>query len=303
LFNAKIMVCVKLIGGLGNQMFQYAVARCLAVQKRTRLKLDVSGLDGVSSDSNAPKRSYALSCFSIQGAIATRDDMNHFFPEMRLARYWTKLRRRLFPYQWQGYLKERREFAFDPHVLRAIGSTYLDGYWQNENYFREVTTELRQDFQLARPLAAPSQELLEVISRTNAVSVHVRRGDYVSNARTHAHHGVCPREYYHRAAKLALDSLGVAHFFVFSDDSSWPRENLNWEHPTTYLNGTVSREPYEDMILMSRCRHNIIANSTFSWWAAWLNDNPHKLVIAPRKWLGARPDAAELVLPEAWQRI
>jgi hypothetical protein len=151
-------------------------------------------------------------------------------------------------------------------------------------------------------MSSRNLELAEEINTVNAVSLHVRRGDYVSNPRTMATNGVCPLSYYDSAIRYICARVDAPHFFVFSDDMDWVRENLNIDHPCRYVDHNCSTESFNDMRLMSMCRHHIIANSSFSWWGAWLNPREDKIVIAPKKWFANSNDTKDL-LPFGWATL
>jgi hypothetical protein len=146
-------------------------------------------------------------------------------------------------------------------------------------------------------------KIAEQISRVNSVSLHVRRGDYVANLKVAAIHGLCSKEYYASAIKFISKKVERPHFFVFSDDINWVENNFKINYPCTYINQNFSNESYNDLRLMSLCQHNIIANSSFSWWGAWLNCNSEKIVIAPKKWFANSDKRCDDLIPEKWVRL
>jgi hypothetical protein len=192
---------------------------------------------------------------------------------------------------------------YDCRILNTPKNVYLDGYWQSEKYFREIKDVIRSEFQVKYPQDTKSQEIGKVISSTQSVSVHVRRGNYASNPRVNSHHGTCAVEYYQECAKTIEGKLSSPHYFVFSDDIAWAKVNLDFHYPTTFVDHNDPSHDYEDLRLMSMCRHHIIANSTFSWWAAWLNANPDKIVLAPRQWLNDPAIDTRDLLPSNWIRV
>jgi hypothetical protein len=179
---------------------------------------------------------------------------------------------------------------------------YLTGYWQSEKYFSSVEAEIRKDFTFNKPLIDRNLELSAKMATCGSISLHIRRGDYVSDAQTSAILGVCPLDYYRNAVAYVADRVANPQFFVFSDDIEWARENLGLDHPSEYIDHNRGAESYCDMQLMSKCRHHIIANSSFSWWGAWLNPHADKIVVAPKRWFAGSLDSTDLV-PQTWTRL
>lgn len=301
------MVIVRFIGGLGNQLFQYAAARQLALRHRTELKLDVSFYDYHPTDYTY--RPYALEHFNIQAAFASPAEIARLrgIPYTYIEKFVQRVGRRLH----LGLTITPRPSVFaEPHFRSynpAIWSTprdvYLDGYWQSEKYFADIRDILRQEF---TPKEAPSrenQEMVDQIEKRESVSLHIRRGDYVSEERVSRIHGVCSLDYYYRCITIISQHVAAPHFFVFSDDMRWVKENLRLDHPVTHVEHNAQVKDYEDLRLMSLCKHNILANSSFSWWGAWLNMNPGKVVVAPRKWFSDPSLDTRDLLPEDWIKV
>ena len=289
------MVITKLIGGLGNQMFQYAAGRALAVRNGSELLLDLSGF------ANYTLRPYALDEFRITARPATPAHIEwirrgeRWSPVTRMSRRFPALKALA-----RHHLVTERYFHFDPAVTRLRGNIHLDGYWQSEKYFRDVADVIRMEL---RPRSEPdtrNRELATRIRGASSVSIHVRRGDYVSNAEANAVHGTCSPEYYEKAVAFVAHQVPNPELFVFSDDAAWARENLRFTHPTTHVTHNGADRPHEDMRLMSSCRHHVIANSSFSWWGAWLGDNPDKRVVAPREWFRRRELDTRDLIPDSW---
>jgi hypothetical protein len=287
------MIIVRLIGGLGNQMFQYAVGRNLALKNNVPLKVDISDFETYKL------HKYSLQYLRITEILATPKEVAAF------KRYRRKNGRRWFWYNRlfadpTKYVSERSA-DFDSSILQLQPPVYLDGYWQNEKYFKEIAGTIRDEFIVKEPPTEKNKETAEQIRNTNAVSLHVRRADYVTNANTHAWHGVCGPEYYAKAVSTIARSVTNPHFFVFSDDMPWAKQNIiPADCPVTYVDQNDAATNYEDLRLMSLCKHNIVANSSFSWWGAWLNGNPDKVVIAPQKWFQAEKMAAADIVPDSW---
>ena len=289
------MIVMRLKGGLGNQLFQYALGRYLSHTKNTTLQLDTASyhIDRL--------RVYRLDCFQIEASASDR--LPFFATDGRLKRLNSLIQgfKGVFskPYQ---IIKER-DFSFDPGVLECSDQAYLDGFWQSEQYFLPIAQVIRQDLRLKNPLPTHLQELALQIESCNAVALHVRRGDYVSNPITTAYHGVCSVEWYEKAAAHMMAKVEKPTFFVFSDDYEWVRENLRLNAPTVFIPPSPDGQECNDLHVMSLCQHNIIANSSFSWWGAWLNANPKKIVIAPQQWFAGGKHNTKDLIPHSWIRL
>jgi len=293
------MVIVRLMGGLGNQMFQYAAARRVALTNNVPLKLDISWF------ARSRDRAYALHALSIQEAFASPDDLRQLTAPSAggLGKLVFRLRRRFkIGHRWT-WIQERRLSRFDRRLLAATSPVYLDGYWQSERYFGDIADTIRRDFTIAAPADGRSREIADQIVATESVSVHVRRGDYVSDPRKSAARSVCTPDYYRRCVTRIAERLAHPHLFLFSDDPPWVSANLRFEHPTTLVSTVPARPEHEDLRLMSACRHHIIANSSFSWWGAWLNASCDKVVLAPRRWMNDRRVDDRDIVPPSWVRV
>jgi glycosyl transferase family 11 len=290
------MVVVKLMGGLGNQMFQYACGRRLAAARSAELKLDISDLGGGSG------RAYALCHLDVSADIASEADIGRFKTAGPIwkALYRARIARRR--YRERNVIRERF-FHFDEQILSLTDNVYLEGYWQSERYFADVEAVIRREFTCKEPADAENARLAEQIRSTNSVSLHVRRGDYVSDPKTSRVHGVCTMDYYGRAVRRIADAAGRLHLYVFSDDPVWVRSNLRLDHETTYLDRNPADRGHEDLRLMSLCRHHVIANSSFSWWGAWLARDTAKMVVAPSKWFNDYSADTRDLLPRPWIRL
>lgn len=263
------MIIVKLIGGLGNQCFQYAVGRHLAELRHTELKLDLSEFETYKL------HSYSLGNFNIIEKFALPDEV-------------AAVRR-----------SKEKHFHFDPEVFSLPDGTYLHGYWQSEKYFTGISEIIQREITVKLSLSGKNKEVSEEIASCASVSLHIHRTDYL----TESIFQLCSLDYYLNAVKYIVGIEKKPHFFVFTDDKAWVRENFKLDYLFTFVEHNGPDKNYEDLRLMSSCKHNIIANSTFSWWAAWLNINPGKIVFAPRKWFTdkAYSDPKDIV-PTAWLR-
>lgn len=285
------MIYVELFAGLGNQMFQYAAGLRLARKHGTQLKLGLKSFENHIC-------SYGLDVFNISGTAATEEEVAAFEPARR---GWRNF---FFGRPAAGGAQIRRvkekHFQFDPEILSAPDGVCLNGYWQSEKYFRDIEADVRREFSLKRPLDAENEKLLAKIRQSASVSLHVRRGDYVSNPKLI--HGTCSLDYYERCAQMVCAGLEGAHFFVFTDDPGWVSENLRLPGPMTLVQGNQGAASHKDLHLMSACQNNIIANSSFSWWGAWLNPHPQKTVFAPARWFNKGDLDTKDLVPETWRR-
>ena len=276
-------------------MFQYAAARALSLHLGYSLKLDVSGFTKyklhhgfeLSRIFNGP---FVLaSDLEIQSILGWR--RSAFAQRVLLNKGLSGLRgSRLFI---------EPHFNYWPGLKNITDDSYMAGYWQSEYYFASDESFIRNEFTFRLPISDFNAEVSYKINSTNAVSLHVRRGDYVNNAQTRSVHGLASIDYYNRAIRYIYDRVNPVHLFIFSDDIEWVKGNLKTNLPSTYLDHNNGQESYVDMRLMSSCRHHIIANSSFSWWGAWLNPSPSKIVIAPRKWFASGVDTEDLI-PSGW---
>jgi hypothetical protein len=196
-----------------------------------------------------------------------------------------------------------KHFHFDPDILNMPDSVYLDGYWQSEKYFADIAGIIRQEFTVKTPQGGKDKELAEQITSCESVSLHIRRGDYVSNSHTNQVHGTCDLDYYFRCVENLTQTVQNSHFFIFSDDPEWARDNLRLPNPITLVDHNGPNKNYEDLRLMSQCKHHIIANSSFSWWGAWLNPIEDKLVFAPKRWFARDNHNLHDFIPNQWIKV
>ena len=286
---------MRLKGGLGNQLFQYALGRHLSIIRNTPLQLDTS------SYKTDTLREYRLDSFQIN--VRHSDKLPFFSTEGR-ARHLNSIIQGIRGIFYKSYqIIKEKNFSFDATILDCSEDAYLDGFWQSEKYFSSIAQTIRKDLRLNNSIQGPLQEIAEQIQTTNSISIHVRRGDYVLNPTTTAYHGVCGIEWYESAVKLIKDKVNQPTFFIFSDDYAWAKENLQFQSPAVFITPSPEGQECNDMHVMSLCKHNIIANSSFSWWGAWLNANPEKIVIAPKNWFIAGPKNTQDLIPDSWFRV
>lgn len=295
------MIIIKLRGGLGNQIFQYSAGRRASHINKTLLKLDTSGF---KNQKGMTKREYLLSCFNIKENFANEKEITKLksVGKNKLSRCLLRFISFFTPYNKRSYIAEKY-FHFDPSILNISDNSYLDGYWASERYFKDIENIIRKEFTFKLKPDSENKKLIEKIKNSMSVSIHVRRGDYISVNKTHGCHGVCNSDYYKKAIKLIAVKVKNPYFFIFSDDPGWVKQNLHLEFPCIYVDYNVGKKDYEDMRLMSKCRHNIIANSSFSWWGAWLNKNKNKVVIVPKRWFKDESLNTKDLLPKDWIKI
>lgn len=287
------MIVMRLCGGLGNQLFQYAVGRRLALANDSALVLDLDWYH--RSPGNSTPRRFELFRYPIVARVAGPLDRYMFRVRASLASRGIHRSRR-----WT-YWRERGQ-DFDPVVRSLTGSVYLDGYWQCPDYFNDVAALLRREMSPKVAPAARDDEVRRQIDSTNAISVHVRRGDYAANVHAASHHGTCSVAYYRSAIERLASVVDRPHFFVFSDEVDWAKTELSFPGPVTFVDHNGPESAFQDLRLMSLCQHHIIANSSFSWWGAWLNPYSSKRVIAPRQWY-ADGRATPALTPAEWTRL
>ncbi len=284
------MIVVKLQGGLGNQLFQYAFGRNLSLLHRVPLKIDSSYL----RMPNQSSRTYLLDAFAVEAPEATQAE---------IARYRSPIQKILDKVRPAASRRKIIEPAvFDPKIM-ARSDGYFDGHWQDERYFAENAETIRREITLKNKFGNAAQKASDLISSYgNSVSVHIRRGDYVSIQKIADVHGALPLSYYEQALQAMSAAFPDAHFFVSSDDIEWAKQHFPQKDGITFLSSPSLSIP-EEFMLMSQCSHAIVANSTFSAWAAWLNENPGKKVIAPAHWFKDASRSRPPFIPSSWQTI
>jgi len=305
------MIVVELKGGLGNQMFQYAIARILAHKHNTKLIIDISayaypdGYDPASID----VRLYELDVFDIHGQTTTEK------PDKKLVkiRKEQKLRKaaylcfcklaNLFSNSFMPMIYERKNVGFDASLLDLPNNIFLRGYFPSFKYFDNNRDIIKKDFSFVDPPDDANQKMIDKITSVNSVSIHIRRGDYITNRRITDKFGLCSLSYYKKAMDYISQKIDDSHFFVFSNDPQWVEDNIKTSRPTTYITHNKGQKGFEDLRLISRCKHNVIANSSFSWWGAWLNSNTKKIVIAPSPVFDKLLIDDDDFIPEDWVRI
>jgi len=272
------MVIIKLVSGLGNQLFQYAIGRDLSLRKNVELKAD---LEFFSSQS---LRTFTLDKFNISARTATPDEIKSYrerYVEHSLKnKLLVKLER--LSLISPSYFFESENWSFTKEIYNLSGRVYLEGYWQHNNYFRDLNPQVLKELTLKTEFSEGISKLKIEIQNRNSVSIHIRRGDYITDKIANSLMGSLDSSYYLKAIKAIESRYKDCFFYIFSDDMGWAKRELAFLENKRFVENYAD---YEDLILMSTCKHNIIANSSFSWWGAFLNPNSHKTVIAPKNWV------------------
>jgi hypothetical protein len=271
------MIIARVEGGLGNQLFIYAAARALALRTGSQLRLDAWN----SYPRDSFGRRYQLDDFNIAASLAEEAEVARYQPESR-GFYWRRKLDRRLPFSWRSIIEERS--LFEPRLLelRPRGDVYLMGYWQREEYFRDQGPALRRELTLRREPSAQNRVLGESMRQCESAFLHVRRIDYAHRLSA---------GYYAAALKTLYERVRQPKLLVFGDDLEWAKRELPLPEGTQFVEHNGDDRNVEDLWLMTRCRHAIVANSSFSWWGAWLNAEPGRVVIAPAVW-GYRAAAA-----------
>ena len=294
-------IIVKLSGGMGNQMFQYATARHLAQLNEAALLLDLTGFE-----------TYKLHDFSLQHFALTAPIVPKWEIKSALGNsaalaalaFWRSPTLGMPVRGTKFHPVVQQGLGYDAALLANRGCLHLDGYWQSPRYFDAIQEQIRADFHITTPPTSPNQEMAHRIADSHSVSLHVRRADYVNNPKTLGIHGTCSAAYYAAAVDAITAQAADLRFFIFSDDIPWARENLTFQGDKVFVDFNNASRNYEDLRLMSLCRHHITANSTFSWWGAWLG-NPGGITLTPARWFSEEakgPPVTDLV-PPGWTRV
>jgi hypothetical protein len=292
------MIISELSGGLGNQMFQYACGRSLAMKTNGSFYLDPRPLYNID-ESIFIKRPFELNVFKARINFSSEFYKQIFFPSNHIGR---RLFKKIFGFK----VVAEQGFNYSNILENKCGNIYLKGYWQSEKYFEGISDVIRSDFAFMAKVNAETEAVSRQILESNSISIHVRRGDYVTSETAKAFHGFIGLQYYLDAIKIFAERFNDAKYYIFSDDSEWVKQYLlNNINDGTIVMHNKGADSWQDMYLMSLCKHNIIANSSFSWWGAWLNKNPEKVVIAPKNWFAKNEMNLQTIdlIPSKWIRI
>lgn len=282
-------IIVKLDGRMANQMFEWAFARAYEAKNGILPLIDNS------------KETLKLNNFALMKDLKTIKQP-----------FWNKVLRKIIIFRnLRNKITELKfdsmsnvvEKGYSPELSEHKPPVYISGYYQNELYFKDIREQLLKDFKLTKKLNSKNEKMLEQIKNTESISVHFRRGDY-TKARVAQHFGMCSTEYYKNAVKVIADKLNKKPtLFVFSDDIKWVRENVKFDYDAVYVDINNGKQGYFDLELMKNCKHNVIANSSFSWMGAWLNNNPNKIVVAPTPWYNSDILNCDDIVPDSWIKL
>jgi hypothetical protein len=304
------MIITRLLGGLGNQMFQYAAGLALAERRRTVLKLDVGWFR--EDPEHAEHNRYGLSCFNITEQFATREEVDRVRGRpFRRSEDWLRrvagslgLRRIAEMHTHGGHWHSQKGFWYYPEFFELPDDTYIDGMWQSEKYFgTDKGALLRHHFTIRYPDPDSMKRMTDRIRSGPSAFVHFRRGDYLSKPRFKREIGSVGNAYYNRAIETLLALHPDVKLYVFSDAIDEVKEFFKPDAPHVFVEPDASMHLGHTLSLMSLCDHAVISNSTFAWWAAWLNPRPDKVVIAPEPWLAGKPEESSGVVPQGWIRL
>ena len=291
-------VIVRIEGGLGNQLFQYAAGRALADRLGCELALDLRGL-ALNAD-----RPYHLNRYAVRAQLADATTLDSLpdWRAKRASRFRSWLMLQGWPVsEYVGFWP--RSFAFDPRFEAIQQGVFLVGYWQSERYFSTHRARLLSDLQLTTPANPSLQAWLAQVRSCQSVALHVRRGDYVSNPAAAQFHGLCDLRYYEESMARLAAQYNDLQVFVFSDDLNWAQSHLKLNVPTHWVQGHSTEEPHLDLEIMRHCQHHILANSSFSWWGAWLCERSGQQVFAPKKWFADETVDTSDVIPARWHQL
>lgn len=284
------------MGGLGNQMFQYAIGREISNRNKVPLKLDLTFLNDKTFRPNFTYRDLELNKFKFLLEYATNEEVEYFNKQNT---YFNNLKFRLGLKNNNLYLSENKYI----YNFNNLGDNlYLDGFWQSEKYFKNIRNLIINDFQF-KNINIENLNIIDNITNKNSISVHIRRGDYINNNIIKSYHGICSRDYYDNSITYFKERFTDPFFYFFSDDINWVKHTFGQNNNYYFVDINNNLNNHFDILLMSNCKHNIIANSSFSWWGAWLNQNSQNITIAPKKWFEKKENEPLNIIPNRWIRI
>ncbi len=302
------MIIVRISGGLGNQLFQYATARSITHKLNRKLFVDDSWYKDIEkiedrTNSNATtKRDFLLQKLNIESQVINPFYLNWVKRlEVRAPnnRFFSFLKR--YPLNSLSYTTIN-QMNYSWELIANSKKVILTGYWQNDDIIEDYRDSLISESKPKHPISKANNHFLKSILSGNSVALHFRRGDYVSKPLSRKVHAVCSNDYYYKGIEFLQKNINDLRFFIFSDDIRWVKNNFDFKKNLTYISN--SGPEFEHLYLMSQCKHQITANSTFSWWAAWLNDNPEKIVITPEYWYyDTKLNETTIRIPRNWIKI
>ena len=292
------MVIIRLRGGMGNQMFQYAFGRRMAETLNTKLFLDLSLLLDWATGKESVYRDYELDIFNVDPQFIIPPNLLRAIYTVRYSGTGEFIRKWIA--RGRNYVKEPHFHVSEELLQRPQDNTIYQGWWQSERYFSEISDQIRRDFSFKDELLPKSQLLFDEIRQTNSIALHVRRTDYLKVPSLNT----TDRAYFLQAAERIANKVSDPFFYVFSDDIEWCEQQIKLDYPVRIVGHDLKgHKSGNHLRLMAACKHFIISNSSFAWWAVWLSDNPDRIVIAPRNWFhNPRQDTSDLV-PKNWMRM
>lgn len=297
------MIISKLQGGHSNQLFQYAIGKKLAKINRTELLLDVTWFKEFA-DVDTP-RSYELDCYNIATKITDMKNIRVIDPRNIIGQRDKILRKLGIGNTVWTY--HEPSMGYNPEALRQPNNTLLIGFWQTEKYFKDIRDELLVELEPTTNMSVKNSKFLNQIKNTTSISLHIRRGDYITNKEANKFHGVMGLDYYKNALEYIVKNLPKKDkanmcLYVFSNDINWCKNNIKFNFPTVFIDSDNTGS--EDMRLMKNCQHFVMANSSFSWWGSWLSTNPDKIVVAPKDWFKNKKASGEIdILIDSWKLL
>jgi Glycosyl transferase family 11 len=286
------MIIVRLQGGLGNQLFQYAAGKALAKRLSIPFKLET-----ITSLQKDKRRHIALNDLHTEFDLASKREVKKFVSFPTLYRHYPS-----FFSRFGKNIYHEPHFHFDEKFFRLNDPVFLDGFWQSPLYFKDIEAILRQEFTIKPELIKNVIEKGKELETQSSIAVHIRRGDFL-NEKITAFHGVMSPFYYEKAIRLVKEKVPAASVYFFSDDIEWVKKNLTVDRNAELISA-FTQSAIEDFYLMTKCRHNIIANSSFSWWPAWMNTHPDKIVVAPKNWFAEKSGMnTNDLIPSGWVRV
>lgn len=302
------MIIVKISGGLGNQLFQYAMAKAISLKLNRKLYIDRSWYNDVLlledyNDKNATtRREYLLNEF----ALKTKTKSDYYLNWIKRLQVYSK-RSKLFRQLMNSILNKLafKEFNYQNFSLDDIAispQVILSGHWQNNKLIEDYKIDIIEELQLANNILESSIKILNEIENAHSVSIHFRRGDYLSKPNSSKLHATCSKEYYQTCIDKMDKLIDNPQYFIFSDEIEWVRTNMDLPQNAIFIDDNT--QAHEHLHLMSCCKHQITANSTFSWWAAWMNKNSDKIVFTPKYWYyDNKLNNTIIRIPEEWIKI
>lgn len=281
------MIITKITGGLGNQLFQYAAGRALAEYHQTELKLDITDF------SDYKIRNFDLDSFHPKYTFADKEEIKPFTNRS----FFQKIRDRSAPFAQRRFNREAF-FHYDTNFFKYTPPLYIKGYWQSEKYFINYKEFIKKELLFREKVIKNIKDKVISSGGKTPVSIHIRKGDYQNADALHMH-GILKNTYYKNAIAYINQKVINPEFYIFSDSVSLLKQDAFFKD-FLIVSDNISHNHFEDLYLMSQCKHNIIANSSFSWWGAWLNNNPDKIVIAPKNWFNKGPKDTQDLYPEGW---